>query len=161
MRRVLNKKKKKKTNFHSASQQTTSYQHHNVTLTLIWRPIDGACHPGWWRAITIYWQFILTRVRIILKKACCRAYWFCTCSVFIRIVTPPAHKTIYSDHFIWYEKAFPTCPMDLVSKWNSGFCHFLQVRPASYDERRHMTHWWEIGGSLAASLYAVLPGLIR
>ena len=25
------------------------------------------------------------------------------------------HKTIYSDRFIWYEKAFLTCLMDLVS----------------------------------------------
>ena len=33
--------------------------------------------------------------------------------VCIRILTPPVHETIYSDHYIWYEKAFP---MDLVLK---------------------------------------------
>ena len=30
-------------------------------------------------------------------------------------VTPTVHKTIYSDRFIWDEKAFLICQMDLIS----------------------------------------------
>ena len=44
-------------------------------------------------------------------------------------LTPP----IYSDRFIWYEKAFLTCPMDLVSNRKSVICIFVQVSPASYE----------------------------
>ena len=55
-------------------------------------------------------------------------------------LTPPVHKSIYSDHFIWYEKACLTCPMDLVSNRKSVICVLVQVSPASYEGQRYMTH---------------------
>ena len=53
---------------------------------------------------------------------------------------PSRTQTIYSDGFIWYEKAFLTCPMDLVSNRKSVICIFMQVSPASYEGQRYMTY---------------------
>ena len=93
--------------------------------------------------------------------ACCHTDWLCTRWAGVSNFAPPVHKTIYSDCFIWFEKAFLTCPMDLVSNRISLICIFVQVSPASYEEQRYMTHWWEVGGSLALSPCKVWPWLIR
>ena len=61
---------------------------------------------------------------------------YITCVIEIKYVYT---KTIYSDRFIWYEKAFLTCPMDLVSNRKSVICIFVQVSPASYKGQRYTT----------------------
>ena len=68
--------------------------------------------------------------------ACCHTDWFCTRWAGVSNLIPPVHKNIYSDHFIWYEKAFLTCPMDLVSNRKSVIRFFVQVSPASYEGQR-------------------------
>ena len=161
--------------FHTVSQQTRSYQYHyiaqmkvHVWLLLAVVPRGHLC----WR--TIIGNEILAyntkRNRCDLFQtmfalsgwlACCHTDWFCTRRACVSTLTPPVHITIYSDRFIWYEKAFLICPMESVSNWKSVICIFVQVIIASYEGQRHVTNGWEIGGSLALLLGKVLPRLIR
>ena len=153
--------------FHIVSSQTTSYSAqmqymYDFLHTLFHKAILGG--EGTIRKISMQCNrcdLFQTMSELSAWLACCHTDWFCTRWRGVSNLTPPIHKTIYSDCFIWYEKAFLTCPMDLVSNQKSVICIFVQVSPASYEGQRYLTHWWDIGGSLTLSPHKVWPWIIR
>ena len=93
-------------------------------------------HPLWWRDCNenkLSVRYILNRVRIIWMTSLL-SQWLILHAL-SRCFKFNSSRT-HSDHFIWYEKAFLTCPMGLVSNRKSVICIFVQVSPASYEGQK-------------------------